>query len=585
MTAIDFYALSRAVQDSLLDSMSGQFTPAPLLVRPGPRRSALAWLGVAVAAALALAILAGAGYGEVQSPLALPPMGFVGIYAGLAALAFAAALNALALRAKAQDLPFGPGIFVFPACLVDARTASLRVLPLSELTQVSARGGAVVLAFGGKTYAFPPATPGEVEASVQAVENARAELANAADEEARRLLDPLAAPSVASPLTPDVARTRTAPPWEKWRFLVGAAAGAAIGVALFFARDAGSDARCLAWARARNDVPSYEKYLSRGRRHTDLVAKELLPRAAFREAVAQGSVEAIDAFARAHPGTKIQGEIDAAREAAVLAELERAKKAATFASVLGFGEKYPDKRKDPTFVQAKHALYARALDRYLKETHEPVADILKRLVAAAEKVEPKKTDAGYKGGIVEVRVRRMPSKEMDRSDDLVRKSPMFNGVASLVTTHLDDPHFIPQEKALADALAAAFTKAFDPEILTFEAKPRLEDGDGKLPDPKVPTLYVSYRVESSGAALASKKPRGIFLGLTFSFSVELVVPGEAQTFKSKLTSTERIPLAVLKDASPTAAAGTIEGQVYAEMTRHAFEELREKYLGIWFKKH
>ncbi len=126
--------------------------------------------------------------------------------------------NALALRAKAQELPFGPGVFVFPACLVDARTASLRVLPLSELTGVSARGGEVVLAFGGTTFAFLPATPGEVEASVQAVEAARTELANAADDEARRLLDPLAAPSVASPLTPDVARTRTAPAWEKWRF-------------------------------------------------------------------------------------------------------------------------------------------------------------------------------------------------------------------------------------------------------------------------------------------------------------------------------------------------------------------------------
>ena len=585
MTAIDFYALSRAVQDSLLDSMSGQFTPAPLLVRPGPRRASLAWLLVALAAALALPILAGAGYGEVQSPLALPPMGFVAVYAALAALALAAALNALALRAKAQDLPFGPGIFVFPACLVDARTASLVVIPLSELTSVSARGGEVVLVLDGRTFAFPPATPGEVDASVKAVEAARAELANAADEEARRLLDPLAAPSVASPLTPDVARTRTAPAWEKWRFLIGAAAGGAIGVALFFARDVGSDARCLAWAKAKNDVPSYEKYLSRGRRHTDLVAKELLPRAALREAVAKGTVEAIDDFARTHPGTKIQGEIDAARDAAVLAELERAKKTATFASVLGFGEKYPDKRKDPTFVQAKHALYARALERYLKESHEQVADILKRLVAAAEKVEPKKTDTGYKGAVVEVRVRRMPSKEMDCSDDLVRKSPMFNGVGSLVTTHLDDPHLMPQEKALADALATAFSKAFDPEILTFEAKPRLEDGDGKLPDPKVPTLYVSYRVESSGAALASKKPRGIFLGLTFYFSIELALPGDAQPFKSKLTSTERIPLGVLKDADMTAPAGKIEGQVYDEMTRHAFEELREKYLTIWLKKH
>jgi hypothetical protein len=63
------------------------------------------------------------------------------------------------------------------------------------------------------------------------------------------------------------------------------------------------------------------------------------------------------------------------------------------------------------------------------------------------------------------------------------------------------------------------------------------------------------------------------------------VPGEATTFKSKMASTERIPQQVLKDASPTAGAGVVEAACYDEMTRHAFEDLREKYASIWFKKH
>ena len=427
---------------------------------------------------------------------------------------------------------------MFPACLVDARTASLRVLPLSELTQVSARGGEVVLAFGGRTFAFPPATPGEVDASVQAVEAARAELANAADDEARRLLDPLAAPSVASPLTPDVARTRTAPAWEKWRFVIGAAVGGVIGAALFFARDVGSDARCLAWAKARNDVPSYEKYSSRGRRHTDLVAKGSCP-----------------APPSARPWLRARRGDRCLRAGAPRHEIQReSTRPATPPSSPSSSAPRRPRRSRASSGSAKSiptsARSRRSSRRSTPSTRAPSiatsrrrtspSPTLKRLVAAAEKVEPTKTAAGYQGAVVEVRVRRMPSKEMIAPNH-VRKSPMFNGVASLVTTHLDDPHLIPREKALADALAAAFAKAFDPEILTFEAKPRLDDGDGKLPDPKVPTLYVSYRVESSGAALASKKPRGIFLGLTFYFSIELALPGDAQPFKSKLTSTERIP--------------------------------------------
>ncbi len=42
---------------------------------------------------------------------------------------------------------------------------------------------------------------------------------------------------------------------------------------------------------------------------------------------------------------------------------------------------------------------------------------------------------------------------------------------------------------------------------------------------------------------------------------------------------------MLKDADMAAPAGKIEGQVYDEMTRHAFDELRDKYLGTWLKKH
>ena len=68
-----------------------------------------------------------------------------------------------------------------------------------------------------------------------------------------------------------------------------------------------------------------------------MVAQVLLPRAALKEAITKGSVEAIDAFARTHPNTGIGKEIDAARQNALTAEFARARDAATFPSLLGFG--------------------------------------------------------------------------------------------------------------------------------------------------------------------------------------------------------------------------------------------------------
>ncbi|HVY48564.1 MAG TPA: hypothetical protein VHB21_21895, partial [Minicystis sp.] len=81
MNRIDFYRLPRAVQDSLIDSMSGQFSPTPLLVRFGPRRTALAHGAAALGAGLALAALAGAGYGDAASALAVPPRWVALVYA------------------------------------------------------------------------------------------------------------------------------------------------------------------------------------------------------------------------------------------------------------------------------------------------------------------------------------------------------------------------------------------------------------------------------------------------------------------------------------------------------------------------
>src|SRR5262249_15012871 len=84
MTEIDFYKLSRPIQDGLLDSLPGQFTPAPILRRPGTRHDAAAWVAVSSAAALGLLLLSLAGFGNAESPLSLQPWASVAAYVLLA---------------------------------------------------------------------------------------------------------------------------------------------------------------------------------------------------------------------------------------------------------------------------------------------------------------------------------------------------------------------------------------------------------------------------------------------------------------------------------------------------------------------
>src|SRR5262245_39420577 len=130
MTEIDYYSLSRAVQDSLRDSLSGLFAPMPLLVRRGARRLVLAWLATSAVAAFLLTGVWGAGFGSIDLALSIQPLGFVPAYVVLIVIFAMGVLNALAYLARANALPFSPGIYVFPANLIDARQPKLRVYSL-----------------------------------------------------------------------------------------------------------------------------------------------------------------------------------------------------------------------------------------------------------------------------------------------------------------------------------------------------------------------------------------------------------------------------------------------------------------------
>ena len=98
---------------------------------------------------------------------------------------------------------------------------------------------------------------------------------------------------------------------------------------------------------ATGTVPEYELYLVQGVRHADEVRDLLLPRMQLKEAEAQGTVEAVQAFADAHPSSKIDADIDAALRRVMLTALETAKKAGTIAAIDALAKKYPNHQIDP----------------------------------------------------------------------------------------------------------------------------------------------------------------------------------------------------------------------------------------------
>ncbi|WP_437533608.1 hypothetical protein WME79_06935 [Sorangium sp. So ce726] len=588
MNEINFYKLPRTIQDGVIEAFRGRFAPVPIVSRFGTRRTIVAWLTVSAASGVLLAALCAAGLGDVNSVFALHPTSAAAAYVLLAATTVIGVLRALAYNADLVTLPFAPGLFVFPANLVDARDHRLRVFSLAELSRVSAGPrGAVVLTFGGTQHAFPLEDPSRSGDVIREVEAACSRMKAKPDAAELRRLDPFEPPAIQSPFASPIPLSREVPGWHSYAWLLAAAVGVALGLGLFVLRNRMSDARMYAAARERDDVAAYQSYITRGRGHAEVVSQVLLPRAELRLAVANGSVEAIDDFLRAHPKTGIQAEVAAARRVALAAELERAREVGTLAALLAFAERYPKHGLDKPFNDARHALYVRALDRYkseLPEGSEQNADFVRRLLAYAERVGPKSTPQGLRGPAVQVRFRRLPSQDLERADDIVRKIPMFSGATSLPTRYVDATRLDPQEKRTAAALVEGLARGFEPELVTFEPGPAFEGSAEEQLTVTSPSLVVSYRVEASGIAHASKKPQIIIMGLKFFFKTEFMLPGDAQPLVTSYKIARRVPAGLIQQQTPAPRPGVLEAIVYEAMMREAFIDLEERYLSKWSRK-
>jgi len=316
-------------------------------------------------------------------------------------------------------------------------------------------------------------------------------------------------------------------------------------------------------------VADYQSYLARGGRHSDEVRDILLPRAQLRDAEAQGSVEAVKAFAAAHPSSKIAPEVDAALRRMMLAALDRAKKAGTVAALDDFARKYPDRVVDRELKSARHALYAQALAAWkAKSDTDPAAKaFMERLLTWAEK----------NGVTSEVRFRLKPSKSLDDADKSAIKSGHYPGADARPSKFVTPDVLRPREERVEQSLAQAFGVAFPSDVLVLKPGDPL-DADAPAPT-KPPTLLIEYSPEWSHMNAATVKPNTVFAGFNFTFDAAFALP-------------EGAPLKVVVKAwrGPEAWKINAEGmtredfeqKVYDAMIDGAFDQLDKKLEDTFF---
>jgi len=580
MQVVDFYKLTRPVQERFLGSVRGSGMPVPILEVPIGPREPYAWLGLSGVATLLLLVLYGLGYGSLDSSFAIQTKWTLAAYLLVTILAFGI-LRALAVWRDVRVLPYRPGVYVFPIGVIDARRHKMRVYHLSELSSVEGPGDAnqFVLAFeDGPRFIFPAPERTKAEQALRSLNAARTQHQEAREAresirpKAIAAIDPLQDGGFASPLVPKTPIARHQPLWAR-SWLVAPAIGFLVGHALWTGRNIWSDQRMFETARSKNDVGSYRAYLAGGAKsspHRDEVSAVFLPRAELREAERAGTVDAIEAYIQAHPQTKIPNEVNAVRRAAMLAELERTKQAGTVSALDDFEKRHPDHQLAPEIQAAKHAVYAAAFEAYrpMANPKDPTAiAFVERLLGFAEK----------KRARVEVRFQREIGKALEKADAAVGKSSRFMGVQSFPTRYFDVAHAHTREAYAGHLIVDRFSQVFPRDILDVALGEPLLDPDAPQPDPVVPTLFIEHTADWSGGTTTSDVPRGIFVVVGVTFDVTFRVPADAHPYKFKYT-TWRAPR-----MEGVRVAERPEEVVYEAIAHDAFDQFSRKFLANFFK--
>ncbi len=573
MQQVQFYYLQRPIQERFIESTNGKGAPTQLLFQPpGPNPVALV-LGITSGALFAACVVfACLGFGSLEHSLALNPRSILAIYAGLLCFAIGALLKATHLWNRDAMLPFRRGIHAFPAVLVDARRSMLEVHKMTELKAVLCSGSQVTLEFtDGGAFQFENVDSTRFDEIKTKLKDAQERL-NAPPSQTfgrdQALLDPLADSGFKSLFSSNEPMKPPAMAWARYWLVIALILGVGCGFGLWTTRNALSAKQLYIKARALDTTHGYQMYLARGGSRKD-VRDLLLPRAELRDAIAAGTVDAIEHFMDAHEKSKINNEATAALYRAMLRDLEKARAVGTLASLREF--RRGDARVtlvESERVEAEKALYRAALARFKSESSgtPDLAAFVPRLIAWAEQHGPK----------VDIRFRRkMPSTAVMIETQL-QKNPYFGGSKSLPIQFFDAKHSEAREALIATAISKRFAAVFSRDIISFEFNPTPVEDEPGAANLTVPTMLITHTTNMV-SVFTSRKPRGAFAGIAFAFKAQILIPGDTAPL-SFVASVWMAP-----DFKKYDESNWTPESLYEFMATEACSQFLKKYCAFMFK--
>jgi hypothetical protein len=568
MKRVDFFTLARPVQERFIAATRGQGSPVPLLVSRQPLPVvAIGWAFFAVVAVAAWLDVVHLGYGKLDSSFALQPNTLLGVEIALLVVAVLLTLQSRrALRQRAR-LPFVPRVYLFPIGVVDARTDSVVTHGWEELRDLSIGGSSARLAFASGSFAFPLANATQGE-ELRARSNEYREKVGGSETSEKDLvvMDPLRDNGFRNPFSPTDSM-RPPRPAKLPLLALGLFAGAVLlAYGVFKLRNHLGEGAIYARAVTQNSIESYQAYLARGGKRAD-VSELLLPRAELRTAVTDDNVEAIEAFAAAHPDSKIHAEVQTALRTALLKALDTAKSKGTISALREYEAKYKGHLDlVPELPAARVAYLSGVLDRFQKSAAKPSKEqwlLARRLVVWADQHPDAK---------VSVRFSQQESHTLDKNEHMLSASAYYGGDKTLPSHFLLGDSAHSAELHAGTDLTSALGRAFPSDLLRFEVGPSVPAGT--TPHFDEPTIFVSYRLEIS-SPLVSKKPRGIYSAVGLVAVTSLTIPDKEPGVESKYTAWHA------PDVHRVEAGELLPENVYSDLLARAWSKFTAKYASPW----
>jgi hypothetical protein len=180
------------------------------------------------------------------------------------------------------------------------------------------------------------------------------------------------------------------------------------------------------------------------------------------------------------------------------------------------------------------------------------------------------------GNRVEIRFRRKHADSVEAIEQLVKKSVYYIGPPALPAQYFDAAHCAPEEAKVVAALVDRFASVIPRDVLDFELGAPFTADESDVPKVDLPTLLISHRIDMSGP-LTSNKPRGAFVGVSFTFKAVLLVPNEKAPpiFSQSIWVPPRLKLIDEEHKSLK--------EMYESMAGEAFSRFESKYLAYFFR--